>query len=239
MSYDGVLSKMIKSSGLTLKQISENIGIDPSYLSKLQSGKQSPASDEVNIAISKTCKIDPAELLFEGYLDKAPEVIRTFIDKMMQVVRDILNRSLSPISNTDFIEQNIVRLEGMSPFEFLNMMNNYGPIPVSENIELTLDDRDFQFLTNPVFGIPVPDRSMVPIIPEGTLVNIDQLYEADDGDIAVVNTPTKKNMVRRILFVDDKIILVPANSSYPKDIYNNSEVEIVGRVRTMVVNLNA
>ena len=83
MSYSNFLSKTIKESGYSLRDIATlcekqcNVKITASYLSKLQKeGNKNPASEPVNIAIAKVCKINPDDLLFEADMERAPESVK-------------------------------------------------------------------------------------------------------------------------------------------------------------------
>ena len=61
------------------------VSINPSYISKLRTGKQPPASDDVNIAIAKACGFEKQieDFLFEAYLEKSPEYIKIYYLKLL------------------------------------------------------------------------------------------------------------------------------------------------------------
>ncbi len=240
MSYSETLAKMIKESGLTMKEIADQISIDPSYLSKLQSGKQSPASDEINEAIAKACKADPDVLIFEAYLDKAPEVVIRFINRINDSIKDVIIYSLSLFRETEFLDEYRNHLDNLSHLEFINMLssNNSLSLRVDDRLSIELDKEDLRLANNPIFGIPAKDESMEPLIKKHSLVNIDQVYsEVEEGDIAVLNTPDSKNIIRRVFFIDDQVILIPENKEYIKEVLSKSEVEFIGRVYSIVTKI--
>ncbi|WP_052309227.1 hypothetical protein [Paenibacillus polymyxa] len=81
--YSDLLANSIKSSGLKLDKICTLIGditgneLTKHYLSKLQNGKTSPASDKLNDALANVLNIDPIELKAAAYLEKIPpEVLK-------------------------------------------------------------------------------------------------------------------------------------------------------------------
>lgn len=240
MSYSEVLSKMIKESGLTLKEIAEQVKVDPSYLSKLQSGKQSPASDEVNTAIAKACKANPDLLIFEGYLDKAPDVVKRYISKSTDSIKDMLLRFVCNVRDDNDVYHFKKRLDNMSPLDFINAMlsdtSSFFKVDDGLSIEVSRSDsNDYSPIGNPLFGIPVFDNSMEPLIKKNALVNLDQIYsDVKEGDIAVINTPLEKGLIRQVFFIDDKVVLIPQNNEYPKEVYDKSEIEFVGRVGSSV-----
>lgn len=111
MTYRKILSKIVQNSGMTLKEISEKcmefgVKINPSYISKLQSESQAPASDEINIALSKVCGLDPDILIFEAYKEKAPQVVKNFLELVLYEMRkaeDIISRDI--ISNMELNDE--------------------------------------------------------------------------------------------------------------------------------------
>lgn len=81
MNYSDLLKSYIKKSRLTLDEISEELnkkGLSASrqYLSRLQNGKNSPASEELSRAIAEITGGDPGELIVAAYLEKAPEEVK-------------------------------------------------------------------------------------------------------------------------------------------------------------------
>jgi transcriptional regulator with XRE-family HTH domain len=86
MRYHELLSQYIKNSGLTLRQISaecekHGISMDSSYISRMQTGKVPPPSEEVSRTIATICNQDPQPLIMQGYIDKAPEPIQKLLNE--------------------------------------------------------------------------------------------------------------------------------------------------------------
>lgn len=84
MKYSELLSRYIEESGLSLGEIAiklanRNIKVDRSYISKLKNGNKSPASDEVTKALAEVTGGDPEALLLAGYIEKAPEEIKSLL----------------------------------------------------------------------------------------------------------------------------------------------------------------
>ncbi|KAB2334297.1 helix-turn-helix domain-containing protein [Bacillus mesophilum] len=76
-----MLKKYIKESGLTLDQLSERLqekGLSASkqYLSRLQNGKNPPASEELNKAIVEITGGDVNRLLWLAHIEKGPEITK-------------------------------------------------------------------------------------------------------------------------------------------------------------------
>lgn len=80
MSYQEMIKRAITNSGKSLSFISrkcfeEGVDVSPSYLSKLQGGKMSPASDKVNNVLAKVLNIDSEKLLVAAYKEKVPAAV--------------------------------------------------------------------------------------------------------------------------------------------------------------------
>lgn len=80
--YTKLLQKLISESGLSLSRIckllqEKGLKTEKSYLSKLQNGKISPASDMMNTALAEVLSADPVELMAAAYREKIPpEVLK-------------------------------------------------------------------------------------------------------------------------------------------------------------------
>ena len=88
MKYADILSKYIKNSGLSLREIArrvklENVRIDSSYISKLQSGQAAPPSEELSTALASVTGGDPTELILSGYMERAPKEVRDLLSKIV------------------------------------------------------------------------------------------------------------------------------------------------------------
>lgn len=77
-----MLKKAIVEADLSLSQICRRLqqygfNTDKAYLSRLQNGKISPASDDLNEAIAKVLGLDVIELKAAAYREKIPpEVLK-------------------------------------------------------------------------------------------------------------------------------------------------------------------
>lgn len=87
MTYQKMLEEGLRNSGLTLRKAADLIRkesgmrIDHSYLSKLKSGANPPASDGLNDAIAKVLNLNSIELKVAAYREKIPTEI---LDKLLE-----------------------------------------------------------------------------------------------------------------------------------------------------------
>lgn len=67
-------------------------------------------------------------------------------------------------------------------------------------------------------------------IPDGSFVLVRKQDYVDDGRIAVVLVNNEEVTVKKIKYVNGKVMLLPANPTYEPQIYNMDEVQIIGKV---------
>jgi SOS-response transcriptional repressor LexA len=81
-SFSDLLREAIEESGMTLEQIVEGckkrgLDIHATYISKLRLGKRlAPPDDQTIRILAEVIGADPHRLVFQGYLDRAPDVVR-------------------------------------------------------------------------------------------------------------------------------------------------------------------
>jgi transcriptional regulator with XRE-family HTH domain len=253
MSYSETLAKIVENSGLTLKEISEKckelgINVAPSYISKLQTNKQAPASDEVNIAIAKVCGGDIEKLLYEAYIEKAPEYIKELLKKVVGYLRETaisITKNHNPKTSESIIRGLIYNLSDYDFIkEYSEMFDNFSEY-TSPYLMLSPNNKDERFFTNPLLGIEMPDDSMEPTIPRGSTIHFTDYEKLRNGDIVVVVLADKSFLVRRYYLFQDhlnpeynQVILTadkPACEPFPID--SMEEIKILGKVTSISTKL--
>ncbi|GED67740.1 hypothetical protein BRE01_14420 [Brevibacillus reuszeri] len=236
MTYSEMLVKIIKESGLTLKEISEKckehgVKIDSSYISKLQTGKQPPASDEVNTALALVCNVDEDTLNYEKYMDKAPYYIAAFITKMLDYFKRTSDQALKsklPPEMYQVISENLNQQPNVLFIkQFLNQ-----DLPSFNNDKFTFQDaenNEVGFLSGVNFNMTILDDSMEPKIPKGSTIQFDSSQSIGNGDIVVVKIEDEKFIIRRYIEVGSNKILLSENLDYPP-VEITSDMEILGKV---------
>ncbi len=126
MSYAEMLDAIITESELSLRQISKlctqfDISITPSYISQLKNGKLPPPSPEVSLALAKVCNSkNQSQLVFQGYMEKAPDVIKEYMLASSQLNR-IMLESLCKAENSAMPQESIDYLRNMDILSTLEM----------------------------------------------------------------------------------------------------------------------
>lgn len=242
--YSVTLSQMISHCGLTLQQISmkcERMGVPvvPSYISKLQTGKQAPPSDKVSEVLAKACGGDPEVLIYEGYLEKAPDFMRNLLRSLADMSREMVRQIAIPSVPEDFRALIETQLNSVSDLE---LIKQFASDDVKQALSPTMilqdhEDHDVRFIANPLLNLTMPDESMEPRIPANAKLQLSDAKEFHSGDIILVALPDQKYSIRRYISVHDSIILVPESKFFEPILFDPSQMHIVGQVTGVVLNL--
>jgi|GEM_PF-2490430 len=245
MSYSETLAGMVGKSGLTLREIAGRcqefgVSIDPSYISKLQSGSQSPASDEINTALAKACGENPEDLLFEAYMDKAPALMQQFIGQLLSFFREVagilaasLPENMATITHTTFIDlpDRVLMRRILREEELRDAIKAVFVSALSEPADFSFRDNNLNLSMLQLLGITMPDTAMAPLIPAGARLSLDYT-EAGLGDIVLATLPDGTNTVRRYVPAGDKVILLATDPTLAPLTYDAAAVKIIGRVKS-------
>lgn len=244
MGYKELLSEMVEKSHMTLREIADmarekGVSLDPSYISKLQTGKQQPASDEVSKVIAEVCGGDPDLLIWEGYMEKAPEVVRTYINKSVGQLKGGIKAALKmQLPKDELINTYLMQIDALSELEIVKEIINTEDFFETED-ELVLVNKDDGGKSAMVLSefIEMPDDSMVPLIPKGARISVKRQRDYNNGEVVVVKLSENKAVIRKIIFYEDKVILIPENTKYDTNILNKDEIEIGGKITSVIMML--
>lgn len=253
MSYAEMLEAIISESELSLRQIAKlctqfDITITPSYISQLKNGKLPPPSPEVSLALAKVCgSKNQSQLVFQGYMEKAPEVIKEYMLASSQLNR-IMLESLCKSENNAMSKESLDYLKNLDILSSLEMSSRY----ISKDNDLNASDliREITLSSGGVSKIQAQgdminfflgDTSMSPTIPVHSYIYIlptklELLKERDI--IAFYPNNRKQATLRRVFFSNDKILLIPEDKTfqiYIIDIFE--DIDYLGKVVSYKVDL--
>ena len=256
MNYAEMLDEMITESELSLRQISRlcsdlNLTITPSYISQLKNGKLPPPSAEVSLALAKVCNSkNQTKLVFKGYMEKAPDVIKEYMLASSELNR-IMLESLCKTEDDGSISKEIVDylkdLDVLSSFEISSKyisMSNTDTSKKAELInELTLSSGGATKINaqGEMIHLFLGDSSMNPTIPIHSYLyilptKIDLLKERDI--IAFYPCNRKLATLRRLFFANDKTLLMADDKSYQIYMLESlKEIDYIGKVVSYKVDL--
>ncbi|WJQ82602.1 LexA family transcriptional regulator [Brevibacillus brevis] len=244
MNYADTLSQMVDKSGLTLKDLSEKctvlgVKVAPSYISKLKTNKQPPASDEVNIALAKACGQEPDLLLFKAYVEKAPEIVKEFLEKITIYFRNTTKFTIEMLypENQSMIE----KIDQMSDLEIIrDFIKQNDELVTDEEDNLSLKDGEtgeVKLVVNPKKDFEMLDKSMEPRLPKGAQLNIQDASYIEPGDIVIAELSDGNYIVRRFISVEGKIALISENLEYKSYLFNDEDVKFLGKVKSVTTTL--
>lgn len=251
MNYAQMLDSIIEQSELSLRQIAKrcaelDLTITPSYISQLKNGKLPPPTAEVSLILAKACNSkEENRLIFQGYLEKAPEVIKEYMLASSQLNKVMLETLYKSQGNEEMADEALRYLKDMDILSTIELSSKYikdGEINFTKEIakEITLAsgglDRDANMIT--AF---MGDAAMSPTIPVHSFLYImptkPELLKS--RDIVAFYVHGKKQITLRRLYLErTKILLIPDDRT--SEIYtidSLDDVEYVGKLVSFRVDL--
>lgn len=227
--YADYLAAMISGSGKTLRRISEEcmelgVAVDPSYISRLQSGKQAPASDEIHMALAQVCGADPGGLLLAAYSEKAPAFVQTFISEIAGYLMGLAKVTLGHNYPKPLAANMLGDLQKMNSWELISHIITDHKYIVEALSGLIDSDGD-------KFYFEMPDASLAEI-PFGSkmIVNsVQSIEEVSEGDYVLVTLKDNTHHVRRLISHEDRKILFADNLSH-KSYTLDENITVTGKV---------
>lgn len=221
MNYGQLLDRAISESGLSLRQIEKRckdlgLSITPSYISQLKNGKLPPPRPEVTAALVEVLHPrDESQLIFQGYFDKAPSVIKEYMAASSQLNKVMLER-LCEVKGDDELTR--------SAKAFL------AELDVLSDVEVPLDQIIKESPNHLVF--PMNSEDMEPTLPRSSILSISptnpSLLKSKDMIVFKSGIHTQ---VRRVYFTGDEILLIPDNKHGELfKIHSFDEIDYIGRV---------
>lgn len=254
MTYAEMLDAIIEESELSLRQISKlctqfDISITPSYISQLKNGKLPPPSPEVSLALAKVCNSkNQSQLVFQGYMEKAPDVIKEYMLASSQLNR-IMLESLCKAENNTMSKESLEYLKNLDILSTLEMTSKY--LDTDNNLspndlvrEITLSSGGVVSKVQAqgdMINFFLGDTSMSPTIPVHSYIYIlptklELLKERDI--IAFYPNNRKQATLRKIFFSNNKILLIPEDKTFQIYILENfEEIDYLGKVVSYKVDL--
>jgi len=226
---------MIKKSRLSLRDIAlrcsaQGAPISHSYISQLSSGKLPPASEEVTRAICTACSSPSDDLILEGYIEKAPAVVRDYFEvcsKTAMKLTGLLDKL--GLKAASFVDRDrMTRLSALNyaVYAGIELSNKKAPDTDGAQEFYNLGTKEvFSYLySNELYFMP--DTSMEPLIPRSALLEIksfrkfpeqtdSRALEPENRDIILfAYSGEPRYQVRRYQKSGSLILLVPENNQY-------------------------
>ena len=253
MNYAEMLCNMIDKSRLSLRQITKrcadlDLSITPSYISQLKNGKLPPPSPEVSMVLAKACDSkEQSKLIFQGYLEKAPDVIKEYMFASSQLNKIMLESLCKSQDEQPLSENALAHLREMDILTSIEMSSKYvkeGSVDIVKDLvkKITVEsggiskEHDGEVVT--AF---LGDNAMSPTIPMHSFLFIieTRVDLLKDRDIIAFYPGNKKILtIRRVFFVRDKILLIPDDRNSEILTFDSfDDFDYVGKVVSYKVDL--
>ena len=253
MNYAQMLSNMIDKSKLSLRQITKRcadleLSITPSYISQLKNGKLPPPTPEVSMILAKACDSkEQSKLIFQGYLEKAPDVIKEYMFASSQLNK-IMLETLCKSQNEELIsEEALNHLREMDVLTTIEMSSKYvkdGSVDIAKDLvkTITIESGGITRENNgEIITAFLGDGAMSPSVPIHSFLYIisTRIDLLKDRDIVAFYPGNRKTLtLRRVFFVQDKILLIPDDkNSEIIIIHSFSEIDYIGKLTSYKVDI--
>lgn len=251
MNYAEMLDSIIANSDLSLRQIAKrcadfDLSITPSYISQLKNGKLPPPTPEVSMILAKACNSkDESKLIFQGYLEKAPDVIKEYMlasSQLNKVMLEALYKSENDGKMSEEAKKYLKEMDVLSTIEMSSSFIKDGKIDISADFakKITLESGGVAEDKN-MFSMFLSDAAMAPTIPIHSFIHIVPT-KADllkSRDVIAFYPPGKKQAaLRRIYFEKDRILLIPddrVSEIYIMDEF--TDINYIGKVVSYRIDL--
>jgi transcriptional regulator with XRE-family HTH domain len=246
-----MLNAMIEKSKLSLRQITKrcadlDLSITPSYISQLKNGKLPPPSPEVSMKLARACDSrEQSKLIFQGYLEKAPDVIKEYMFASSQLNK-IMLETLCKSQDQPVSDEAIAHLKEMDILTTIEMSSKYvkdGSVEIAKDLvkKITVEsggiarENDGEVLT-----MFLGDNSMAPMIPMHSFLYVvtTRTDLLKDRDVVAFYPESRKILtLRRVFFVKGRILLIPDDKNsemYFVDSFD--EIDYVGKLTSYRVD---
>ena len=246
-----MLNNMIDRSKLSLRQITKRcadleLSITPSYISQLKNGKLPPPSPEVSMILAKACDSrEQSKLIFQGYLEKAPDVIKEYMFASSQLNK-IMLETLCKSQEGAISDEAIAHLKEMDILTTIEMSSKYvkdGSVDIVKDLvkKITVESGGVARESDgDVLTMFLGDNSMAPSIPIHSFLYVvtTRTELLKDRDIVAFYPGNRKILtLRRVFFVKSKILLIPDDRNSEIMILDSfDEIEYVGKLTSYRVD---
>ncbi|WP_130863741.1 S24/S26 family peptidase [Bacilliculturomica massiliensis] len=255
MKYAQMLDRMISDSELSLRQISKrcadlDLNITPSYISQLKNGKLPPPSEEVSLVLAKVCGgKDQSRLVFQGYLEKAPELVREYMLASSALNKIMLETLCRYDNNGEVSKEFRKQIESLDVLSTLEVSSKYVSSDdttrakdLIREITLASGEAVKADVQGELINFFLADSSMAPFIPSHAYLYImpTKMDLLKDRDIIAFYPEGRRiPTLRRLFFMrGERYLLVPDDKSQQIYLYEEwDRINYIGKVVSFKVDL--
>jgi SOS-response transcriptional repressor LexA len=240
MSLGQIIRKKREQLGLTLDQISNQVGFSKPYLSTIETGKvKNPPSDELLIKLEKVLEFEPGLLLHIAHMERLPSDIRQGYEsaeaenqKWRQFIKNLIHRKADFGKLSALLAESSLDIDrgkaSLAPGRWIPIINK-----VAAGYPADFDDLDYpagvadDYVRCPdvhdpnAFAVRVVGDSMEPKFQEGNIVIFSPAAEVRSGDDCFVRfaMPHETTFKRVFFEPKNKVRLQPRNEKRINGLY--------------------
>jgi repressor LexA len=222
--------------GMSQFDLADAVGIDNSYLSRIESGERRPSPKILKkfaevLHYSYDDLIVTSGILSEEFVRASGSAIEDPVDELRRMIEKIQGKGSDPALNGNSTNghRREIPIFDTVPAGLMKESNVVETFAGVEKLVLSEDElgRDPR-----AFALIVRGDSMVDCgILDGDLVVVSPASKVEQGDVAVVRFDQLTTAVKKVFVEDERIILQSANSQYKPIVRAYpDEAEILGKV---------
>lgn len=250
MPYGKLLYKEMLINNINVMQLSEKLGKNHSYISKILKGSVTPPKEKLNNEIAKILNTDVRKLNIESYFDKAPQemkdVIYSFTKAELAFINSIFNKMLQGRKEFD-IEEMMDKIKEAPLSELLvSIIDNKNVIIENSNklgeeiIFKDFDKNGFSAImkVGELYSLKVSDAGYSPKIPENSRVRLEYKEKYNNGDIVALSRENGV-IIRKIMSKGEYYFLTPENTDFEliQIAKEDAKTKIVGKVIEYIIKV--
>lgn len=190
----------------TVKECAKVLDLPYELLRKVVGEDHIPKDNQLLIYARKL-GIDPIELLFTAYHQKAPAEFKEFFEKKVILEASRVTNKIPLIDWSQLADLATGSMDRLTVAEYFQTNLHGGKL----------------------FAIPVVDSSMKPLFNEGEILIVDAEVNAKPGDFVIIEGMAYRGALRQLKKYGSTIVLHPVNLNYD-DVELTKDMHIVGKV---------
>lgn len=199
---------------------------------RMQEGDIAPSFDEMREELGLKSKSGIHRLITalveRGYLERLPNRARA-----LEVKR--LPEGYSPDEDTTASRSTIIAASALDSVPLFGRISAGSPIEAIRDENGTVELPPMMLGTGEHYALEVDGDSMIKAgINDGDTVIIKKSDQANDGDIVVALVNGEEVTLKRLRRANGKVILVPENDDYEDQVYNPDQVQIQGKLASLM-----
>lgn len=211
-----------KELGLTQDELAGSLGVDASYITKIERGKRSPGLDLV-VTMAETLGLPPDEVLSHT---KHAHAYNAVFSKSVHHLR---LAEAAPDYGPQVRERQIPVISHVSAGEPIECAWTDAGLPVGAGLDWAPAPPDGS-VPDHMYSLRVRGTSMLPMIREGALIFVDPEAVVHNNDLVVAKDVEGRAWLKHVRLSGEMVILKSLNQQFEDILLPRSKVQFMHRV---------